>query len=78
MQVKIALLLVQNFWNQRPKQSMMQLQQKHTMSLVVVGIGLASMINKQKVHGSTTVMDKKFHGQTGVQMIQVVEVARIV
>ena len=33
------------------------------------------MIKEQKVHGSTTVMDKKFHGQTGNQANQMMEVA---
>ena len=36
------------------------------------------MTQQQKVHGSTTVMDKKFHGQTGIQANQMVEVARAV
>ena len=43
--------------------------------MVVMCIGLASMIKEQKVHGSTTVMDKKFHGQTGDQVSQMMEVA---
>ena len=36
------------------------------------------MTQQQKVHGSTTVMDKKFHGQTGIQVKDMMEVARTV
>ena len=36
------------------------------------------MTKTQKVNGSTTMMDKKFHGQTGDQANQVVEVPRAV